>query len=43
VRKKFEDAGLDVIGNSPAQFAEVIRSEIPYWAKIIKEAGIKAE
>ena len=43
VRKKFEDAGLDVIGSSPAQFAEVIRSEIPYWAKIIKEAGIKAE
>ena len=43
VRKKFEDAGLDVIGGSPAQFAEVIRSEIPYWAKIIKEAGIKAE
>jgi tripartite-type tricarboxylate transporter receptor subunit TctC len=43
VRKKFEDAGLDVIGGSPAEFAEVIRSEIPYWAKIIKEAGIKAE
>jgi tripartite-type tricarboxylate transporter receptor subunit TctC len=43
VRKKFEDAGLDVIGSSPAEFAEVIRSEIPYWAKIIKEAGIKAE
>ena len=43
VRKKFEDAGLDVIGSSPAEFAEVIRTEIPYWAKIIKEAGIKAE
>jgi len=43
VRKRFEDAGLDVIGGSPAEFAEVIRSEIPYWAKIIKEAGIKAE
>ena len=43
VRKRFEDAGLDVIGSSPAEFAEVIRTEIPYWAKIIKEAGIKAE
>jgi tripartite-type tricarboxylate transporter receptor subunit TctC len=43
VRKRFEDAGLDVIGGSPAEFAEVIRTEIPYWAKIIKEAGIKAE
>ena len=43
VRKRFVDAGLDVIGGSPAEFAEVIRTEIPYWAKIIKEAGIKAE
>jgi tripartite-type tricarboxylate transporter receptor subunit TctC len=43
VRKRLEDAGLDVIGSSPAEFAEVIRTEIPYWAKIIKEAGIKAE
>ena len=34
--------GLDVIGSSPAEFAEVIKTEIPYWAKIIKEAGIKA-
>ena len=43
VRKRFEDNGLDVIGSTPAEFAEVIKTEIPYWAKIIKEAGIKAE
>jgi len=43
VRKRFEDNGLDVIGGTPAEFAEVIRKEIPYWAKIIKEAGIKAD
>jgi tripartite-type tricarboxylate transporter receptor subunit TctC len=42
VRKRFEDNGLDVIGSTPAEFAEVIKTEIPYWAKIIKEAGIKA-
>jgi tripartite-type tricarboxylate transporter receptor subunit TctC len=42
VRKRFENNGLDVIGSSPAEFAEVIKTEIPYWAKIIKEAGIKA-
>jgi tripartite-type tricarboxylate transporter receptor subunit TctC len=41
VRKRFADAGLDVIGSSSAEFAEVIRTEIPYWAKMIKEAGIK--
>jgi tripartite-type tricarboxylate transporter receptor subunit TctC len=43
VRKRFEINGLDVIGGSPAEFAQVIKTEIPYWAKIIKEAGIKAE
>jgi tripartite-type tricarboxylate transporter receptor subunit TctC len=43
VRKRFEDNGLDVIGGTPAEFADVIKTEIPYWAKIIKEAGIKAE
>jgi tripartite-type tricarboxylate transporter receptor subunit TctC len=43
VRKRFEDNGLDVIGGTPAEFARVINTEIPYWAKIIKEAGIKSE
>ncbi len=42
VRKRFADNGLDVIGSTPAEFAQVIKTEIPYWAKIIKEAGIKA-
>jgi len=43
VRKRFEDNGLDIIGSTPAEFANVIKTEIPYWARIIKEAGIKAE
>ena len=42
VRKRVGDIGLDLIGGTPAEFADVIRTEIPYWAKIIKEAGIKA-
>jgi tripartite-type tricarboxylate transporter receptor subunit TctC len=42
VRKKMQDLGLDVIGNAPAEFAAVIRSEIPQWAKVIKDAGIRA-
>jgi tripartite-type tricarboxylate transporter receptor subunit TctC len=41
VRRKLEELGLDVIGNSPAEFAAVIRAEIPQWAKVIKDAGIK--
>ena len=41
VRKKFDDFGLDIIGNSPAEFAAVIKKEMPQWAKVIKDAGIK--
>lgn len=41
VRKAMGDQGLDIIGNSPAEFAAVLKKEIPEWAKIIKEAGIK--
>ena len=42
VRRRLEELGLDVVGNSPAEFAAPIRSEIPQWAKVIKDAGIKA-
>lgn len=42
-RKKFDDLGLDVIGDSPAEFAAAIRREIPQWAGVIRQAGIKAE
>ena len=43
VRAKFADLGLESIGNSPEEFAAVINSEIPKWAKIIKESGIKPD
>jgi tripartite-type tricarboxylate transporter receptor subunit TctC len=41
VRKTMGEQGLDIIGNSPKEFAAVIKSETPQWAKIIKDAGIK--
>jgi tripartite-type tricarboxylate transporter receptor subunit TctC len=40
-RKKLEDLGLDVVGNSPDEFAAVMAREIPQWAKVIKGAGIR--
>jgi tripartite-type tricarboxylate transporter receptor subunit TctC len=43
VRAKLAEQGLDAIGNSPDEFAAIIKSEIPLWAKVIKEAGIKAD
>jgi tripartite-type tricarboxylate transporter receptor subunit TctC len=41
VRKTMQQQGLDIIGNSPAEFAAAIKTETPHWAKVIKEAGIK--
>jgi tripartite-type tricarboxylate transporter receptor subunit TctC len=41
VRKAMGDQGLDIIGNTPAEFAAVLKKEIPQWAKVIKEANIK--
>ncbi len=43
VRAKFADLGLEVIGSSPDEFAVAIKSEIPKWAKVIKDAGIKPD
>jgi tripartite-type tricarboxylate transporter receptor subunit TctC len=41
IRKKFDELGLEPIGNNPAEFAAVIKKETPEWAKVIKDAGIK--
>jgi tripartite-type tricarboxylate transporter receptor subunit TctC len=43
VRAKFADLGVEGIGNSPDEFASVIKSEIPKWAKVIKDSGIKPD
>jgi len=43
LRAKLADLGLEGIGNSPDEFAAVIKSEIPKWAKVIKESGIKSD
>ena len=43
LRAKLGDLGLEVIGNSPEEFAAAIKSETPKWAKVIKASGIKAD
>jgi tripartite-type tricarboxylate transporter receptor subunit TctC len=40
---KLADLGLEGTGNSPDEFAALIKSEIPKWAKVIKEAAIKPD
>jgi len=35
--------GATAVGNTPAEFDAVIRADVQKWAKIVKEAGIRAE
>ena len=35
--------GADALGNTPAEFEAIIRMELKKWAKLVQEAGIKAE
>ena len=34
---------MEGIGNSPDEFAAVIKSDIPKWAKVVKDSGMKAD
>jgi tripartite-type tricarboxylate transporter receptor subunit TctC len=42
-RDRLVGMGVDIIGNSPEEFAAFLRAEIARYAKVIKDAGIKAE
>jgi tripartite-type tricarboxylate transporter receptor subunit TctC len=43
VKKIFTHEGADAVGNSPEEFAVVVKSEFEKWAKVIKAAGIKID
>jgi tripartite-type tricarboxylate transporter receptor subunit TctC len=42
VRKRFDALGMEPVGNTPAEFAAEIARETPQWAKVIRDAGIRA-
>ncbi len=43
IRQKFEQQGVDAVRNSPAEFAEYLRTETEKWGKVVKATGAKAE
>lgn len=42
-QERFTLLGLEIIASSPAEFREAIASEVKRWARVVKEANIKAE
>ena len=43
VREHMARQGLEPLGSTPAQFAAHLKRETAKWARVVKEAGIKAE
>jgi tripartite-type tricarboxylate transporter receptor subunit TctC len=43
VKERFSKLGAEPVGNTPEQFDAFIKSEIAKWAKVVKEAGLKAD
>jgi tripartite-type tricarboxylate transporter receptor subunit TctC len=40
---QLKDQGVDVVGNTPEEFAEIIRMDVAKWRQTIVAAGIKIE
>jgi len=43
VRERFRTLGVEVIGSSPEQFAQHLKSEIVKWGKVVREAKIRVD
>jgi len=43
VKERMAGQGLFVVANTPEQFAAFLKTEIPRWAKVVKDAGIKPQ
>jgi tripartite-type tricarboxylate transporter receptor subunit TctC len=43
VQEKFKAAGLDAYWSTPAEFAALVRAEVPRMRKLIEQAGAKAD
>ena len=43
MKEKFLKSGVETVGNTPEEYAEVIRADMARFGKVITEAGIHPE
>ena len=43
MKERLATLGLEAVGTTPEECAAQMRTEITKWAKVIREAGIRAE
>jgi tripartite-type tricarboxylate transporter receptor subunit TctC len=43
VRDRLREQGAEVVGNSPGELAAYVATEIPKWAALAREAGVRPE
>ena len=43
LKQKLVEQGADPVGNTPEEFAKLLREEVAKWAEIVKISGAKAE
>jgi tripartite-type tricarboxylate transporter receptor subunit TctC len=43
VSERLSPMGLEILATSPDEFAQVIKADAAKWAKVVKDAGIKAD
>jgi len=42
-RERLLAAGMESVGNSPEEFAAIVKSDMIKWGKVIKDAAIRDE
>lgn len=43
VKERMAGMGLFVVANKPEEFSELLKKEIPRWAKVVRESGVKPQ
>lgn len=43
VKDRMAAQGLFVVANTPDQLADLLKKEIPRWAKVVKNSGVKPQ